>query len=215
MCVVDRLEKLYTGAVYDALRAMCGSAPALPPDIRPLNDNDRPLVGRIFTISGIADPDVGEQESLRVWTRFLSVAPPDSVVICQPNDSTLAHMGELSAETLAFRGVRGYIVAGGCRDVAFIRRLGFRVWARYCTPVDIVGRWRVTGLGEPISIGAAVVNTGDYVIADDDGVLVVPEAIAGDVVIAAEQVLRDENLVRKAILEGMDPDAAYLKYGVF
>ena len=47
-------------------------------------------------------------------------------------------MGELSAETLDLRGVRGYIVDGGCRDVEFIRRRDFPVWCRYTTPTDIV-----------------------------------------------------------------------------
>ena len=52
-------------------------------------------------------------------------------------------MGELSAETLKFRGVRGYVVDGGCRDVDFILKLGFPVCCRYYTPADIVGRWVV------------------------------------------------------------------------
>jgi 4-hydroxy-4-methyl-2-oxoglutarate aldolase len=59
----------------------------------------------------------------------------------QPNDSTMSHMGEHSSETMHFRGIRGYIVDGGCRDSEFIKRIGFRVWCRYFTPIDIVGRW--------------------------------------------------------------------------
>jgi 4-hydroxy-4-methyl-2-oxoglutarate aldolase len=50
-------------------------------------------------------------------------------------------MGEHSSETMHFRGIRGYIVDGGCRDSEFIKRIGFRVWCRYFTPIDIVGRW--------------------------------------------------------------------------
>ena len=59
---------------------------------------------------------------------MLSKAPSGAVVMCQPNDGTIAHMGELSAETLKYRGVKGYIVDGGCRDVDFILKLGFPVF---------------------------------------------------------------------------------------
>ena len=65
-----------------------------------------------------------------------------SIIICQPNDSTLSHMGELSAETLAFRNIRGYIVDGGCRDSDFIQKIAFAVFCRYYTlntirPLDL------------------------------------------------------------------------------
>ncbi|MDC0936389.1 hypothetical protein OAS39_08885 [Pirellulales bacterium] len=145
----------------------------------------------------------------------MSKAPSGSVVVCQPNDSTLAHMGELSAETLQFRGVRGYIVDGGCRDSDFILRIGFPVFCRYFTPVDVVGKWKTTSFGEPIQIGDVEIRTGDYVSADRDGIVVIPEAQVEEVVSKTAQVLRTESLVRKAILEGVDPTEAYLQHGKF
>src|SRR5439155_5865312 len=127
----------------------------------------------------------------------------------------LSHMGELSSETLQRRGVRGYIVDGGTRDSAAILDLGFRVFCRYATPSDIAGRWVMDNLGQPIRIGALTIKAGDFVMADMDGVVIIPEAIVGEIVDATEDVMRRENLVRKAILEGMDPREAYLKYGKF
>ena len=70
-------------------------------------------------------------------------------------------------------------------------------------------------LGQPIRIGALTIKAGDFVMADMDGVVIIPEAIVGEIVDATEDVMRRENLVRKAILEGMDPREAYLKYGKF
>ena len=70
-------------------------------------------------------------------------------------------------------------------------------------------------LGKPIRIGSLTIKAGDYVMADRDGVVIIPEAIVGEVVEATEDVMRRENLVRKSILEGMDPREAYLKYGKF
>jgi regulator of RNase E activity RraA len=124
-------------------------------------------------------------------------------------------MGELSAEALFHKKVLGYIVDGGCRDSAFIETLGFPVFCKYFTPVDVVGKWATTALGAAIRIGEATVSTGDYVLADRDGVVIIPAAMAAEVVRETEEVLRKENLVRKAILRGVDPVKAYLQYGKF
>ena len=208
------LEQCYSGAVYDTLRAMGRPDQLLPETLRPL-DATRPLAGRIFTVSGHVDPTLDPHTTLLEWTRLLSRAPRGSVVICQPNDSTLAHMGELSSETFGYRGVRGYIVDGGCRDSAFILRMGFRVWCRYFTPRDIVGRWMADGFGEPIAIGGVTIRTGDYAMADRDGVVIIPQEMIAAVTDRVEEVLRTENKVRTAILNGVDPVDAYLKYKKF
>jgi regulator of RNase E activity RraA len=81
--------------------------------------------------------------------------------------------------------------------------------------VDIVGKWAAASFGEPVKIGDVVVRTGDYVLADRDGIVVIPGEIAEDVVTETEKVLQKENLVSDAILQGMDPVKAYLAYGKF
>lgn len=209
-----RLEQCYSGAVYDVLRAIGHRDCVLPDTLRPL-DPVRRLAGPLFTISGHSEDDLDDHETLKAWTGLLSKAPSGHVAICQPNDSTMAHMGELSAETLKLRGVLGYIVDGGCRDSEFIYRNGFRVFCRYYTPRDVVGRWLPDAFGEPIEIGGVTIHTGDYVIADRDGVVIIPAALVETVTLEAETVMRTESVVRKAILEGEDPQQAYLKYGKF
>ena len=210
----NRLEKCYSGAVYDVLRAIGYEQQTLPKEIRPL-DIDKKLAGQVYTVSGHYDDALDPHETLLQWTGLLSKAPKGSVVICQPNDDTLSHMGELSSETLQLRGIRGYIVDGGCRDSDFINRIGFKVFCKYFTPVDVVGRWVADGFGKPINIGGVAIHTGDYVMGDRDGVVIIPGKIAEEVIEKTEEVLRTESLVRKAILEGVDPQEAYLKYGKF
>lgn len=214
MDLTHRLSALYTGAVYDVLREFGHADQVLPSTLSPL-DPSRTMAGPVFTVSGALDQTLDPRESLLLWTAFLGAAPPGSVVVCQPHDDTVAHMGELSAETLQFRGVRGYVVDGGCRDVSFLVDRGFPVWCRYTTPRDIVGRWAVRDTGEPIKIGGVTVRTGDYVIADRDGVVIIPQQIATEVVAAGEAVVATENLVRTAILDGTDPQEAYLRFGKF
>ena len=211
--LVDRLEATYSGAIFDVLREMGLPDQALPSNLRPL-DAKMKLAGPVFTASG-STAAISEDESVLRWCDLLSRAPAGHVVVCQPNDSTVSHMGELSAETLNFRGVRGYVVDGGCRDTSFILGLGFRVFCRYTTPGDIVGRWSVDTLGEPIRIGNLAIHSGDYIMGDMDGLVIIPKALVEECVDRVEKVISTENLVRKAILSGVDPKEAYLKYGRF
>jgi 4-hydroxy-4-methyl-2-oxoglutarate aldolase len=210
----DRLQDCYTGAVFDVLRNMGYTNQVLPGNIRPI-DLQHKIAGQVFTVEGQIDKTLDKHTSLLKWCEMLSSAPSDFVMICQPNDHSVAHMGELSSETLSFKKVRGYIVDGGCRDSASIEKIGFPVFCKYFTPKDVVATWAVTALGKPIEIGGVKIETGDYVLADRDGVVIVPQAIIEQVVNATEEVLQTENLVRKAMLEGVDPVDAYLKYGKF
>jgi len=210
----ERLEKCYTGAVYDVLRDMGYPKQFLPNTIRPVNVQHK-IAGPIFTVSGNVELDIDKDTSLLKWCEMLSKAPSGHVLICQPNDDTVAHMGELSAETLTFKGIKGYIVEGGCRDTSFIETIGFPVYCSYFTPKDLVATWCVKELGENIVIGKVFIQTGDYVLADRDGIVIIPKRILLDVLEKTEAVLKTENLVRKAILLGTDPVEAYLKFRKF
>jgi regulator of RNase E activity RraA len=212
--LADRLRCCYSGAVYDVLRAKGYVQQTLPQYIRPLNLQQK-LAGPVFTIQGKRDDSLDAHQSLLKWCELLSKAPANTVLVCQPNDHTLAHMGELSSETLVYKKVLGYIVDGGCRDSAFIENLGFPLFCKYFTPVDVVAKWAATAFGERVQIGEVTIHTGDYVLGDRDGIVIIPGAITEEVVQQTEEVLRTENLVRKAILQGIDPVAAYLRYGKF
>ena len=212
--ILSILESAYSGAVYDAMRELGLDEGILPNDIQPIDPNI-PLVGEVWTCSGGIVAGISQDESLLSWTGMLSAAPSGSVVVCQPNDSTIAHMGELSAETLKFRGVKGYIVDGGNRDTDFILKLGFPVFCRYLTPFDIVERWIVQTMGEPITIGDVEIRTGDFIVADRDGAVLIPAASASDVANRVDDVMNTENELRNMILSGMDPQEAYLKFRRF
>jgi 4-hydroxy-4-methyl-2-oxoglutarate aldolase len=212
--LADRLARCYTGVVFDTLRARGHVDCILPPTIVPL-DRGMVAAGPVFTVRGRPDTTVSAHESLLRWTELLARAPRGHVVMTQGNDAERALMGELSAETLQFRGVRGYIVDGGCRDTAFIRRLGFAVFCDKATPRDIVGAWVPVAYDEPINFGQVVVRPGDFVLADCDGIVVIPQAIAAEVVAAATASMQTEDKVRAAILSGVDPRQAYLDHGKF
>ncbi len=212
--LADRLELLYTGVVFDVMRALRCKPGVLEPGIVAL-DPERRLAGPIWTVHGALVTGADANETLLGWTRMLSAAPSGSVVVCQPENHEIALMGELSSEAMKHRGVRGYVVDGGCRDTAFIRRLGFPVYCRFTTPSDIVGRWLADDLGGRVTVGGVGIETGDYLLADRDGIVILPGARAAEIIAAAEEAVQVENKVRTAILQGVDPEQAYLRYGKF
>ena len=214
MDLTQRLEKLYTGAVHDVLRAMGHGCCTLPHDIKAL-DLKKKVAGEVYTVDGHIDQTADPHATLVQWTGLLSKAPAGKVLVCQPHTDMVALMGELSAETLQHKGVRGYVVDGGCRDTDFILKIGFPVFCRFNTPADIVGRWVPDRFGLPITIGQVTISTGDYLLGDRDGVVVIPGSLAAEVVAKTEEVISTENKVRSAILSGMDPQQAYLKFGKF
>jgi regulator of RNase E activity RraA len=214
MTLVERLGKCYSGAIHDVLRAMGHERCVLPSSIRPL-DATRKVAGPVWTVSGHIDRNQSAHDTLLGWTTLLSRAPTGHVVICQPQNHDVALMGELSAETLMNKGVLGYVVDGGCRDTDFILELGFPVFHSFFTPSDIVGRWIPDRYAEPITLGEVTIRTGDYVLGDRDGVVVIPSELADEVVTRTEAVAQTENQVRGAIRGGMDPVEAYLKYRKF
>ena len=211
---VNRLSKCYTGVVHDIMRDMGFKNFTLPPNIKPSKDK-YVIAGEIFTIEGEVDKSLDHHESLLAWTGFLSKAPKDKVIICQPNNDEVALMGELSAETLQSKGVKGYIVDGGSRDMDFILSIDFPVWSKFYTPRDIVAFWKPTKYEEKIIIGEVDIFNKDYVLADIDGVVIIPQKNIEEILVKSEQLINTENLVRKAIREGMDPQEAYIKFGAF
>ena len=212
--LVSRLGNLNSSIVHDALRTEGLLNQTLPPEIRPIHFSQK-LFGIIWTLQGKIENKIDVHDSLLSWTNFLSKAKSDSVIICQPNNDIIALMGELSAETLLKKQVRGYIVDGGSRDIARIKEIGFPVFCKFYSPKDIAGRWKVTELGAKIKINDIEINTGDYVIADEDGIVIIPKNDAEKIILKAEQDFNTENKMRKAILSGEDPQKAYLKYGKF
>ena len=211
---VNRLSKCYTGVVHDIMRDMGFKNFTLPPNIKPSKDK-YVIAGEIFTIEGEVDKSLDHHESLLAWTGFLSKAPIDKVIICQPNNDEVALMGELSAETLQSKGVKGYIVDGGSRDMDFILSIDFPVWSKFYTPRDVVAYWKPTKYAEKIKIGDVEIFNNDYALADIDGVVIVPKKHIEEILVKSEELINTENLLRKAIREGMDPQKAYIKFKAF
>jgi regulator of RNase E activity RraA len=215
LSLIERLAAIpYTGAVTDIMDEMGYRRQTLPHEIQSLVPGQT-LAGRALTLRGepttVDDPDTIFTPLLKL----LGEVRPGDVITNQANDNVSAHLGELSSETAKYRGARGAVIDGGARDTEYMVRLGFPVFARYRTPADIRGRWRLVDFNVPIVIGAVTIKPGDLILGDRDGVIVIPETIAEEVIGKAEEVVNTENLVRAAILKGVLPLEAYRQFGRF
>ena len=212
--ISDRLAKCYTGVVHDVMRKMGHRDFPLPPRLRPILPGQS-MAGPAFTILGKVDPTADPHETLLAWTGLLSKCPAGHIWVNQPNDNKIAHMGELSAETLMDKGVRGAVADGMIRDVDFLLAMGFQTWCSDHTPRDIVGWWLPAATNVAIRIGEVDIEPGDYMVGDRDGLIRVPQALVEEVIEQAETDISTESEIRKAIKSGMDPQQAYLKHGKF
>jgi 4-hydroxy-4-methyl-2-oxoglutarate aldolase len=211
-----RFSRIPTAAITDVLDELGLIRQTLPSTIQPLTPEMR-VAGYAFTARG--RPHRGSPRerdaTLRKFLAMLGAVPADSVLVLGANDSVAAHFGELSAEALRARRVRGVVIDGSTRDAASIVRLRFPTFVRYRTPQDSVPRWRVSDWGQPLTIGGVRLALGDLVVADLDGVVVVPRRVAHEVVVRAERLVGTENRLRFAVKRGMSPLEAYQKFGTF
>lgn len=212
--VCSRFSVIYTGAISDVLDEMGYRNQVLPSSIQALTMGQI-VTGVAMTVEGQSTESQDPEEIFVPVLTMLGDLMPGDVIVSQPHDSTSAHIGELSAESAKVRGARGAVIDGGARDIDYLLRLGFPVFCRYRTPQDIIGRWKLTSYGQPIEIGRVKVHRGDFIVGDKDGVVVIPKEITSEVLRKSEEVVNTENLVRKAVLQGVHPVDAYRTYGRF
>jgi len=166
------------------------------PGIRPIQDGAR-IAGTAVTL--LQAPG----DNLMIHAAVEQCRSGDVLVIATTSPSTDGAFGDLFATALKARGVRGMITAGGVRDIADLREMDFPVWSR---AVHSQGTVKATpgSVNVPIVVDGAVVNPGDIVIADDDGIVVVPRARAAEPLAAADARVAKEAADREAYGSGRE-----------
>jgi 4-hydroxy-4-methyl-2-oxoglutarate aldolase len=215
--LAERASRLYTGALTDVLDELGEHSRTLPPNLLPLRKGMR-LAGPAFPVEGVPAVQLDRDASIRGILTMLGEVTAHHVLVYQTHDEacTAAHLGELSVVALRARGCAGAVIDGGCRDIEEI--LGgqeFPVFCRYTTPADAVPRWQIQHWNAPVTIGSVRVEPGAYLVADRDGIVVIPAALLEEVLARAEEVVATENEIREAVREGVSPLEAYDRYGIF
>ena len=208
-----RYEALFTAAVNDVLRERNLLHQTLPNNIMPLRDEMK-VAGPAFTIKGAKSLLVKDEMEERA--RMLESIPAHSVVAWDTSgDDESAQWGEVMTMAAVKRGCRGAIVDGGVRDTDRVLPQNFPVFVKYRSSNGMLGRFRISGWMIPVRIGEVDIFPGDIVFGDIDGVIVVPRAIAYDVLLRAEEIAASESQLKRWVEEGLATTEIVKRGGYF
>ncbi|MFD7689253.1 4-carboxy-4-hydroxy-2-oxoadipate aldolase/oxaloacetate decarboxylase [Streptomyces sp. NPDC059781] len=189
----EAVEALAGYGVATISEAM-GRTGLLGPGIRPVQQGVRVAGTAVTVLSWPGD-------NLMIHAAVEQCGEGDILVVTTTSPSTDGMFGELFATALQRRGVRGLVINAGIRDTQELREMGFAAWSR---AVSAQGTVKATGgsVNVPVSVDGQVVRPGDVIVADDDGVVVVPRERARETAEASEARENKEAAARAAFIEG-------------
>jgi 4-hydroxy-4-methyl-2-oxoglutarate aldolase len=183
-------------------------------ELEPMTVTSGLLIGRAKTMLW-ADMAHVDPEPYKLELAAIDSAQPDDVIVCAASGSMRSGIwGELLSSAARNVGCAGVIVHGAVRDVDKMRALKFPVFAAGKSPYDSRDRQRVIDYDVPIEIGGVRIEHGDLIAADEDGLVVIPQAVENQVVQLAWDKVHAENRVRDAIIDGMSATEAFKTFGV-
>jgi regulator of RNase E activity RraA len=204
---------LYTAVVSDSLDQLGVRHQAMSEYLRPVHKRCK-FAGWARTIACsdvyhvVEDPYATEIEAVD------SLLPGEVAVVGTQKSKRNAPWGELLSTAAKVRGARGAVVDGLIRDIDKIEELGFPVFAAGIKPVDSMGRGLVTAYNVPVECGDVIVQPGDLIFADTDGVIAIPSARVNEVVALATDKVQREDGSRAELLAGGYLRDVFRKYGV-
>ena len=205
-------ETLYTPVVGDILDGMGRDHQFLPQAVQPMRE-EMVVVGRAMPVLMI-DVYGPQKQPFGLLTEALDQLEPGEVYLASGGLMRCAYWGEILTATARMRGAAGAVINGWHRDTPKVLEQNWPVFSRGRYAQDSGVRTQVVDYRVPIEVGEAAVQPGDLVVADLDGVLVVPRSIEAEVITAALEKARGEKLVRKEIENGMTSTEAFRKYGI-
>ena len=204
-----------TAVVSDVFDSLGIEPPVLDNDILAIGDA-RAFAGPAYTIAGkLLDYDGGDAAKMQA----IDAMPGDAVALWAGHDVRgVCCFGDLLASSMRARGCVAAVVDGGVRDVQSLGSCGLPVMARYRTPAQGVGRWKVTGFQVPVQVRGALqpwltVAPGDILVGDADGILCVPKELVAAIVPKVKAWSETEDEARADIASGLPLLAALAKYG--
>ncbi|MHC0429374.1 RraA family protein [Streptomyces sp. O3] len=206
---VERLAKLDTASISDALDSL-GVTGVLPGIVARVPGAR--TAGLAHTVS--YEPVDTADGSFRNAADYLDEVPAGSVVVVDNGGSTqCTNWGSLLTTVARRRGIRGTVLHGSARDLTEIRDVAYPLYSTGVTMVSGKNRVQLAATGRDITVHGTTVRSGDVIVADDNGVLVVPAEHAAEVADRAERVERTEQSIAAAVTDGARLDETRRRYG--
>ena len=212
--MIERYQRLYTAAINDIFQEQNLHNQWLGPEIK---CRTKDLVGEVvagfaFTVQWVFNP-LPAEKSQRAAKMVDSYPDGGMIVVDTGADQMSGFWGELATTICMRNGVRGAVINGGAKDSGFVKKMGFPIFCRFTSPVDGFYRSHLADWQIPIWFNGIIVRPGDFIVGDSDGVLVIPQDIAEDVLVEAERRASDETETRKLLKEGVAADEASQRTG--
>lgn len=207
--------RLYAAVISDTLDSLGRTQQAMHPSLRPIDDT-RVLFGRARTglYMEVYCETPGENPYELEIALIDDLRPDEVPVLACPRGERVAPWGELLTTASVARKAAGCVTDGLVRDVRLIREMGFPVFAGGIGPLDSKGRGTVMRIDVPVRCGGVLVNTGDWVFGDVDGVVVIPADMAIQTIELALTKVSQENSLRDDLASGMLLKDAFAKHGI-
>lgn len=206
-------DQLYSAVLADILDSLGHRTSALPSDLQPLKPEWR-LFGRAVTLNAIAVAEEPKHPYAVELECIDSLQPGDVLVATTNGDRSSGLWGELLSTASRAHGAVGAVIDGLTRDATKIMAMNLPVFAAGFSPLDSKGRIDAVSYGKPIKIGDCVVQTGDWVFGDYDGIVVVPAKLAEKVLPMALEKVHGENTVRDELARGRSAREVFEQYGI-
>lgn len=207
-------ENLYVAIVCDILDKLGYRDCAMHHRLRPLDTNNCIIVGRARTFRWMETDYIDEDAYDLEIEAVDSLKPNDVVVHSTDYGHTNAPWGELMSTIAKRNGAVGSICDSMIRDCLKIMKIGFPVFHAGIRPVDSLGRGKVMAIDVPVKCGEVIVEPGDLIFTDFDGIVVIPHHIEDKTIRLAYEKVAKENLSRRDLLEGDSLRTVYDRYGV-
>ena len=206
-------EKLYSAVIADILDELGIRGNAMDHGINPLSQ-DMVLMGRAFTLLAADVYEVPKEPYKLELEAVDSTKEGDVIVACTSGSVSSGFWGELLSTTSKLRGCEGVVVDGLTRDSKPIIKMGYPVFVRGSSPYDSKGRTDVFAYQVPVECGGVLVNPGDIIFGDCDGIVVIPKDLEEQVIAKALEKAKGEDTVRVELSEGMSARDVFNKYGI-
>lgn len=214
----QRYLRLYTGLIYDAMDHFGRPGQSMESGIYPLTHTMK-VAGPAFTIRCISTPTLDDYIHNTRLGMLKSMSPGCIQVRDTQRDNSCGQFGEITATAARAAGCVGAVIDGSTRDSNYLIEMGFPTFARFRNPVEGRGRFMAVDYMIPIYVrgmdGKLVINPGDFIFGDNDGVVVVPKDMTIQVLEQAEEWFAGESKSRAAMAAGQDPFEVYDTYGRF
>jgi regulator of RNase E activity RraA len=185
--LIAEFRRVEVASVSDAIEQITGKRMYMSHHMQPIFTAK--FAGFARTVQLKKDEGNNDPEALTGMLQAIDQGSTDSVYVMALEDGEdIAGMGGLMGTAMAARGYSGAVIDGGVRDVAYLRKIGFPVFATGIVPSTSVHHYRFAGSQIPLVCNGVPVSPGDIVVADSDGVAVVPRAQAQPVLSLAQQM---------------------------